>query len=136
MKVFELAKELNTNSLELVEELNRYGFKVNNHIADLSSAQIKKFHKKREESLNQPDPVIKQIKATLINKKDLQRQKKQAAQNQKDFPKKCEQIIKRLASYLADSGSSSDFADYAEEQLTPLIKANPDAFSKKAQSLL
>ena len=63
-KVFELAKELDVNSLDLVEKLKDLGFPVRNHMSSLSDDELAKFN-----DLSKSDDSSKTTKKKTTKKK-------------------------------------------------------------------
>lgn len=128
MKVFELAKELGVNPLELVDELKRRGFTVKNHVSVLTKKEINSF----KELIQKPTfPDVSHLIKSRVTKEQWDKLK---LSRQKDFSKECQKIVRRLAGYLDQS--NSDIAEKAYEEISKLVKSNPNDFSKKVKDIV
>ena len=82
-KVFELAKELELNSLELVETLKGMGFSVRNHMSSLTDEDLLKFNDLQKENKEKKATKKKVTKKKTAKKKTAKKTTKKAAASDK-----------------------------------------------------
>lgn len=78
MKVFELAKELDTKALDLIEKVKPLNLSLKNHMSDLSDDQVLKI---REFITQQSAPAAAPVKAGVVRKRKAATDAKSAAKS-------------------------------------------------------
>lgn len=81
-KIYELAKEMNLGSLELVEKLKGYGFSVRNHMSSLSDEEVETV------LLKSKPPKIKKITKRKVTKKKISAAQSEEKKAEKSLLKK------------------------------------------------
>lgn len=137
MKIYELAKELNISSLALVEELKEYGFKVKNHMEEITPRDISVFKNKRASGL-----TVKKEKALIDeanHQKEMEKARvkseaaaaKQAKEVIENFPQEAVKFIFQLKRILDMGNSLSEHSNEIYEMWAKFERKNKAALFRK-----
>ena len=125
-KVFELANELDLNSLDLVEKLKEMGFQVRNHMSLMSDEDLAKFNELNAEAKAKSTTKKKVTKKKTASKKTTKKTTKKVAANPDKVVTVKEQEVDGAVS-AAESTATSE-----KKKITVRKKA---VIRKKASSL-
>ena len=119
-KVFELAKELEMNSLDLVEKLKGMGFQVRNHMNSLSDEDLVKFN-----DLSKPAEGKKKVTKKKTTKKKVAKKK-----TAKKVTKKAS-AVEKVTTVKEDASSSDETEEVVKKKTAVRKKA---VIRKKAKT--
>lgn len=133
MKIYELAKELNVATIELIDELKIYGINVKNHMESISKSQIDLFQEKKKNGLTvQKEEELKRKEKTLLTIEKIKAS--QETEDQKvieNFPKECEKFVLMLKRIFDQGHPLSESSNEIYEMWEKFERKNKAALKQK-----